>query len=76
MTKRKIDTQIKDMTTQQMIDQINFFTELYKDKAQITKGGSFNNKISLATNNIINDQIFYKKYLKYKKKYLDLKYSL
>ena len=42
----------------------------------IPKGGSFNTKIGLMPNEIISSKIYYKKYLKYKKKYLDLKYSL
>jgi hypothetical protein len=43
---------------------------------KIPQGGSFNNKIGLTPNEIISRKIYYKKYLKYKKKYLDLKYSL
>ena len=62
----------EDQTQKQLVESL---PNLTKDPT-IPKGGSFNNKFGLMPNEIMSGEIFYKKYLKYKKKYLDLKYSL
>ena len=62
---------------------VDIYTE-YSDlerqmKKETQKGGSFYPELNIVEHNFLNEQIsedkYYKKYLKYKKKYLDLKHN-
>jgi hypothetical protein len=57
-------------------DLITKLSRLRSDFGLLEGGNHLNKQTNITPKNNITNALFYKKYLKYKKKYLDLKYTL